>query len=656
MSKDLLFGDEVWEGTFGGRSESPMTTPEPLRSEEGDLNTSGSIPSTPGLDLPLCAEISMEEFCELQNLVQPDSLSMLSASLSQSGQHMAFSSPNLHSLSMNEEAFPFREFALPGQGGSAVTSSSLPGAGLLSFSFQNRGGATQCGDDLEFGVSPRPTISSSQRPGVLLQGSVYPAHQLQIKPETTEYRQQIHFDASARTGGSRPGPDASSESTEIIPGSMLNPRALAPSPVAVSGTTRRARPSARATDDNLNFSRVDSPFRMEAASGSSVPSSPSQPAVKRRRADFPPAPPTREEFNSVLKEQFNRAKVAFDKQNCHFCGQIAPMEKRVTCQNPYCSLQGQKIKYICTKCFEYQKEFFGKLDVDWHHILGEPAKPNWFCPACTLWEDGHLPFHGLCCCSFRRRDVCCQIHPEGRSEVSIRAVGGSIKRNFHCKAYKQKITSKKSSNMCDIGLDVRRIRASTTHTAYRSYDTSGLVVSAQSRQVSTAQSRQVSTAQSRQVSTAQYRSIPTLDGGFVSVEPAVGQVVKATTKRTVELSDKPETPSRPKTTLPVESPDSQASTVVLEDLTQLSSQSPQQSENVDGRPAPKLSRTDFDKIRGTESGSGAFTKVFRAHSEPLLSHKTGKVLFKNRSEPSPSMRLLWLASFINSRERNDECT
>lgn len=82
------------------------------------------------------------------------------------------------------------------------------------------------------------------------------------------------------------------------------------------------------------------------------------------------------------------------KQNCHFCGRCKHKQDRIVCKNPvrimntmypinffphfkHCSLQGQRTKYICRACVQYQQDYFESIGVDWKNVLGDVNDPEW---------------------------------------------------------------------------------------------------------------------------------------------------------------------------------------------------------------------------------------------------------------------------------------
>jgi len=103
-------------------------------------------------------------------------------------------------------------------------------------------------------------------------------------------------------------------------------------------------------------------------------------------------------FNSVVQKLHENNSSDWAKQNCHFCGRCRPLKERYTCQNQYCSLQGQRVKYMCKLCYEHQENYFAARGLDVKNIFGDVHSPEWYCPACILWEDEYMPFPGMCCC------------------------------------------------------------------------------------------------------------------------------------------------------------------------------------------------------------------------------------------------------------------
>jgi len=141
-------------------------------------------------------------------------------------------------------------------------------------------------------------------------------------------------------------------------------------------------------------------------------------------------------FNNVVQTLHQHNEQEWDKQNCHYCGRCRPLGERYTCKNQYCSLQGQRVKYMCKLCYSHQEKYFKDRGLDVKNILGDVESPEWYCPACIIWEDNYLPHPGICCCSFRRNRIVCPLHlddcpqPNGKRKA---------KHNFHCKPYKQKL-------------------------------------------------------------------------------------------------------------------------------------------------------------------------------------------------------------------------
>mmetsp|Transcript_4381 Transcript_4381/g.10269 ORF Transcript_4381/g.10269 Transcript_4381/m.10269 type:complete len:556 (-) Transcript_4381:223-1890(-) len=218
------------------------------------------------------------------------------------------------------------------------------------------------------------------------------------------------------------------------------------------------------------------PTRQPAPRQSLAAPSTSSSIQKRRRVEnklkLPPpfctcnkkSPAKRINGSGVLSVELLRRRNEEElmKQNCHFCGRCKHKQDRIICKNPYCSLQGQRTKYICRACVEYQQEYFQSIGVNWKNILGDINDPEWYCPSCVIWEDGFLPYPGLCCCSFRRNQILCPLHKEcNPSPPSPRASPPSsvrmrrfLKTNYHCKPYKQKI----SNRMRRLEFDIRRVR------------------------------------------------------------------------------------------------------------------------------------------------------------------------------------------------------
>jgi len=161
-------------------------------------------------------------------------------------------------------------------------------------------------------------------------------------------------------------------------------------------------------------------------------------------------------LKSVLKRVNDKYKIDVGKQNCHFCGRNRPLDQRHVCHNPYCALQGLKRKYICKLCMDYQRTYFTKLGVEFKNVYGNPNDPNWYCPACVLWEDNIIPHPGICCCSFRRNNLLCPMHVHSAADLGLISPSGTKKTNFHCKPYKQKTSLNKRMDLLPV--DIRRIR------------------------------------------------------------------------------------------------------------------------------------------------------------------------------------------------------
>lgn len=176
-------------------------------------------------------------------------------------------------------------------------------------------------------------------------------------------------------------------------------------------------------------------------------------------------------FNTVVQKLHETSRQEWKKQNCHYCGRCRPISDRITCKNQYCSLQGQRVKYICRLCYSHQKDYFGRRGIDVRNIIGDITSPDWYCPACIIWEDNCLPHPGVCCCSFRRNRIRCPLHIDGscpsvKTEPKPTAGGAgatkkptkraprSAKLNFHCKPYKQKTKGEFKT----LKLDLKRIR------------------------------------------------------------------------------------------------------------------------------------------------------------------------------------------------------
>jgi len=185
--------------------------------------------------------------------------------------------------------------------------------------------------------------------------------------------------------------------------------------------------------------------------------------LRKQEANTMPKPPpegrrlTRRQsstlrFNSVVKKLHETNTQDWEKQNCHYCGRCRPVKERHTCKNQYCSLQGQRVKYMCKLCYEHQKEYFKRRGVDVKNILGDVDSKEWYCPACIVWEDEYLPHPGICCCSFRRNRISCPLHKDCDSTNGKRSK--AAKQNYHCKPYKQKT----KGDFKELKLDLSKIR------------------------------------------------------------------------------------------------------------------------------------------------------------------------------------------------------
>uniref|UniRef100_A0A7S0CN10 Uncharacterized protein n=1 Tax=Amorphochlora amoebiformis TaxID=1561963 RepID=A0A7S0CN10_9EUKA len=158
-------------------------------------------------------------------------------------------------------------------------------------------------------------------------------------------------------------------------------------------------------------------------------------------------------FNSVVQKLHQSNVQDWEKQNCHYCGRCRPLSERFTCKNQYCSLQGQRVKYMCKLCYDHQTNYYKARGLDVKNILGDVHSSEWYCPACIIWEDFYLPHPGICCCSFRRNRILCPLH----EDCHINANGKRTrtgKQNYHCKPYKQKIKGEFKT----LKLDLSKIR------------------------------------------------------------------------------------------------------------------------------------------------------------------------------------------------------
>jgi len=92
-------------------------------------------------------------------------------------------------------------------------------------------------------------------------------------------------------------------------------------------------------------------------------------------------------FNSVVQKLHENNSSDWAKQNCHFCGRCRPLKERYTCQNQYCSLQGQRVKYMCKLCYEHQENYFAARGLDVKNIFGDVHSPEWSLPTINLLHD-----------------------------------------------------------------------------------------------------------------------------------------------------------------------------------------------------------------------------------------------------------------------------
>jgi len=83
-------------------------------------------------------------------------------------------------------------------------------------------------------------------------------------------------------------------------------------------------------------------------------------------------------FNSIVQKLHESNSQDWNKQNCHYCGRCRPLSERYTCKNQYCSLQGQRVKYMCKLCYGHQSKYFADRGLDVKQILGDVEDPSWW--------------------------------------------------------------------------------------------------------------------------------------------------------------------------------------------------------------------------------------------------------------------------------------
>jgi len=215
-------------------------------------------------------------------------------------------------------------------------------------------------------------------------------------------------------------------------------------PQPVSSSSSSSPPSAVQQPPRRNMMALQATLEVDddlEDDSESVASEESSQQEEQQQRQMSEASKTLLQLIEVAQERFENTK---DKQTCHFCGRHRPEEERIYCQNPHCFLQGAKRKYLCTSCVESQEQYFGRET--FLNIYGDVESDEWFCPCCIIWEDGFLPYPGICCCSFRRHDMSCPWHKEK----------GDCKKNPHCKPYRQKNT--KEERMLPLPMSLDRIR------------------------------------------------------------------------------------------------------------------------------------------------------------------------------------------------------